>query len=260
MIWREKSNYVIQTVSNALDVLDQFYAGVDEIGVTELSKRLKLHKNNVFRLLATLEARGYIEQNKSTENYRLGSKCLQLGQTYLHQIGFLQQARATLKELAKGTKESAFVTLRRGMEIVPLDFVEPENPVRVVSFLGVALPVHCTAPGKVHLAFDSEEELKERLPESFSRYTDKTIVDRSQLLAQIKEISEEGFAVDRGEFIDEVCCVAVPVQDYARSLVGSLAVAGPVYRLTPERVEKGVLPCLQENGKDLSRRLGFQEK
>jgi DNA-binding IclR family transcriptional regulator len=181
MVSREKSNYVIQTVSNALDILDQFYTGVDEIGVTELSKKLKLHKNNVFRLLATLEARGYIEQNKATENYRLGSKCLQLGQTYLRQIGFLQQARSTLKELAKGTKESAFVTLRRGMEIVPLDFVEPENPVRVVSFLGIALPVHCTASGKVHLAFESEAELKERLPESLARYTDRTIVDRSEL-------------------------------------------------------------------------------
>ncbi len=72
MVRREKANYVIQSVSHALDVLEQFSGNVDEIGVTELSKRLKLHKNNVFRLLATLEARGYIEQNKSSENYRLG--------------------------------------------------------------------------------------------------------------------------------------------------------------------------------------------
>ena len=79
MVRREKSNYVIQSVSHALDVLEQFNGTVDEIGVTELSKRLKLHKNNVFRLLATLEARGYIEQNKLSENYRLGLRCLQLG-------------------------------------------------------------------------------------------------------------------------------------------------------------------------------------
>ena len=76
MVRREKSNYTIQSVSHALDVMEQFNGSVDEIGVTELSKRLKLHKNNVFRLLATLEARGYIEQNKVTENYRLGFKVL----------------------------------------------------------------------------------------------------------------------------------------------------------------------------------------
>src|ERR1041384_1206290 len=107
MVRREKTNYVIQSVSHALDVLEQFNGTTDEIGVTELSKRLKLHKNNVFRLLATLEARGYIEQNKSSENYRLGLKCLQLGQTFIHQMGLLLQSKAVLVDLSKTTQESA---------------------------------------------------------------------------------------------------------------------------------------------------------
>ena len=141
MVRREKSNYTIQSVSHALDVMEQFNGNVDEIGVTELSKRLKLHKNNVFRLLATLEARGYIEQNKVTENYRLGLKCLQLGQTFIHQLGLLLQARSTLEDLVKLTKESAFVAIRKGTAIVPLEFVEPPRPVRVVSFSGDGVTV-----------------------------------------------------------------------------------------------------------------------
>ena len=63
MVRRDKSNYIIQSVSHALDVLEQFRGEEDELGVTELSKRLKLHKNNVFRILATLQSRNYIEQN-----------------------------------------------------------------------------------------------------------------------------------------------------------------------------------------------------
>src|SRR5437762_4126990 len=133
MVRREKSNYVIQSVSHALDVLEQFNGGVDEIGVTELSKRLKLHKNNVFRLLATLEARGYIEQNKVSENYRLGLKCLQLGQTFIKQMGLLLQSKTILEELARNMKESVFVAMRKGKGIIPLDFVEPPRAVRVVS-------------------------------------------------------------------------------------------------------------------------------
>ena len=125
MVRREKSNYVIQSVSHALDVLEQFNGGVDEIGVTELSKRLKLHKNNVFRLLTTLEARGYIEQNKVSENYRLGLKCLQLGQTFIKQMGLLLQSKTILEELARNMKESVFVAMRKGKGIIPLDFVEP---------------------------------------------------------------------------------------------------------------------------------------
>ena len=92
MAKKEKSEYLIQAVSHALDLLEQFHGETDELGVTELSKRLKLHKNNVFRLLATLESRGYIEQNRVTENYRLGLKTLELGQTFIKQMGLLRQS------------------------------------------------------------------------------------------------------------------------------------------------------------------------
>lgn len=258
MVRREKSNYVIQSVSHALDVLEQFTGNVDEIGVTELSKRLKLHKNNVFRLLATLEARGYIEQNKSTENYRLGLKCLQLGQGYINQMGFLLQARSILKELAKSAKESSFVAVRRGAAIVPLDFVEPESTVRVVSFLGAALPLHCTATGKVHLAFESEEGLSHSLPENLERFTDRTIVDRQLLSKQLKEVGELGYGLELEEFMDEVMSVAVPVRDYTRSLVGSLAIVGPAHRLSRERIEEELVPVILNAGKELSKRLGYQ--
>src|SRR5438105_8647090 len=121
MVRREKSNYVIQSVSHALDVLEQFNGGVDEIGVTELSKRLKLHKNNVFRLLATLEARGYIEQNKASENYRLGIKCLHLGRRYIEHMGLVRQARPILDNVTRKCRESTYVAVYRREGVVPLE-------------------------------------------------------------------------------------------------------------------------------------------
>ena len=124
MVRREKTNYVIQSVAHALDVLEQFSGEVDELGVTELSKRLKLHKNNVFRLLATLESRGYIEQNKATENYRLGIRCLQLGHTYLGQMGLLRQALPIMERVAKSCQETVYLAqLQRGA-VVPVQSVE----------------------------------------------------------------------------------------------------------------------------------------
>jgi IclR family KDG regulon transcriptional repressor len=257
MVRRDKSNYVIQAVSHALDVLEQFCGDAEEIGVTELSKRLKLHKNNVFRLLATLESRGYIEQNKATENYRLGLKCLRLGETYVRQIGFLDQARPILEALVNETQESAFASLRKGLEVVPVAFFEPPRAVRLVTFRGATLPLHCTAPGKVHLAFESEGEFKESLPEKLPRFTDKTIVDRSDLFRQIKEVAEKGYAIESGEFIEEVASVSVPVRDYARNLVGTLSVAGPAYRLAPSVIESEIAPRILQSGKELSKRLGF---
>lgn len=257
MVRREKSNYVIQSVAHALDVLEQFRGSVDEIGVTELSKRLKLHKNNVFRLLATLEARGYIEQNKITENYRLGLRCLQLGQRCIQQMGLLLQSHAVLEDLSKATQESAYVAVRKGNAIIALDFVEAPRVVRVVSFLGTVLPYHCTAAGKIHLVFESESVSLQNLPERLERFTSHTIVDRNALREQMKIIGEAGYAVERSEFAEDVHAVAVPVRDYTRSLVGSLVVVGPAHRLSDDALNHAIVPALLKAGTELSKRLGF---
>src|SRR5258708_19039459 len=130
MVRRDKTNYVIQSVAHALDVLEQFYGELDELGVTELSKRLKLHKNNVFRLLATLESRGYIEQNKATENYRLGIRCLQLGQTYVKHMGLLRQARPILEDASRESREHTYVAVARRSSVRPLAVVASHKATR----------------------------------------------------------------------------------------------------------------------------------
>ncbi|HUA34114.1 MAG TPA: IclR family transcriptional regulator [Candidatus Binataceae bacterium] len=260
MVRRDKTNYVIQSVAHALDVLEQFFGEADELGVTELSKRLKLHKNNVFRLLATLEARGYIEQNRATENYRLGIKCLHLGRRYIHHMGLVRQARPILFDLARKCRETAYVSIARREGVVPLEASEAEErAVRITPPIGLTLPLYCTAPGKVHLAFDSEGSQQAALPDILRNYTDRTITDRATLFAQLEAVVRQGYAVDAGEFVDEVSSVAVPIRDYTRSVVGSLAVAGPSYRVDSERIAAEIAPALTDAGRELSHRLGFNE-
>lgn len=257
MVRREKTNYVIQSVSHALDVIEQFTGETEELGVTDLSKRLKLHKNNVFRLLATLESRGYIEQNKATDNYRLGIRCLQIGQTYVSQMGLLRQAGPIMESLSRKCRETVYVNLARRGAVVPLQSVEADQPVRVVSLLGQALPLHCTAAGKVHLAFESEEEIKSALPDSLARHTERTIVKRADLIADLKATAARGWAIESGEFLSDLRSVAVPIRDYTRAVVGSLSITAPEYRLPTDRVEKEVAPAAVAAGRDLSGRLGY---
>ena len=256
MVRREKSNYIIRSVSHALDVIEQFFGDADELGVTELSKRLKLHKNNIFRLLATLESRGYIEQNKATENYRLGLRSLHLGQAYVSRMGLLRQARPVMDALVKQLRESAYVAVSRQGGMVPLEGLEADQPVRLVSTIGETLPLHATAVGKTQLAFGSEEELRTRLPETLKRFTSKTVTERAALLQQLKTAAENGYAVDIGEHVEDVRAVAVPIKDYTGHVVGALAVSGPAYRLTAERMQKEFAPLVVKAGHDLSARLG----
>ncbi len=254
---REKTNYVIQSVAHALDVMEQFCEQSGELGVTELSKRLKLHKNNVFRLLATLESRGYIEQNRATENYRLGIRCLQLGQSYVQHMGLLLQAGPIMAELVRQSRETVYVAILRRGSVVPVEVVEADRPVRIVPQLGETLPLHCTAAGKAFLAFEADDELRALVPETLQKFTERTPADRAALQQQLKTVASNGYAIDMGEHVEDVRAVAVPIRDYTRTVVSTLAVAGPAYRFQAERIDKELAPLVVKAGRELSSRLGF---
>jgi IclR family KDG regulon transcriptional repressor len=259
MVKRDKSNYIIQSVSHALDVLEEFKGDAIELGVTELSKKLKLHKNNIFRLLATLEARGYIEQNKSTENYRLGLKSLELGQTFVKQMGLLRQARPTLERLASRANETTYLAVMRNGDVIYLDVVEANQTVRVASRVGLRLPVHCTAVGKVLIASDSEEEIKKRLPDHLEKRTPRTITDQKALVDHLLKVTKQGYAVDDEEFEEGVRCIAAPVRDYTGNVVAALSISGPAMRMTDKKVMDDLIQAVKDAAEELSRRLGYQE-
>ncbi|HBT82626.1 MAG TPA: IclR family transcriptional regulator [Desulfuromonas sp.] len=260
MAKKEKSEYLIQAVSHALDLLEQFHDEIDELGVTELSKRLKLHKNNVFRLLATLESRGYIEQNRVTENYRLGLKTLELGQTFIRQMGLLRQSKPVLESLVKECNETTYVAILKDFNIIYLDAVETDMTVRVVPRVGSRLPAYCTAAGKVQIAFMSDEELENFLPtKELKRYTNNTITDRDVLKKQLKEIAEQGYAIDNEELDIGVRCVSAPIRDYTRRIIGAVSISGPSMRFLDDRVDKELIPLVMKAAEEISSKLGFQK-
>ncbi len=260
MAKKEKSEYIIQAVDHALDLLEQFHDDIDELGVTELSKRLKLHKNNVFRLLATLESRGYIEQNRVTENYRLGLKTLELGQTFIKQMGLLRQSRPVLEWLVRECNETTYVAILKEFHIVYLDVVETDLTVRVVPRVGARLPAYCTAAGKVQLAYMTDEELENFLPsKELKRFTPHTIADKEELKVHLKTVAEQGYAVDNEELDIGVRCVGAPIRDYTRRIVGAVSISGPSMRFSDERMETELIPLVKKAAEEISTKLGYHK-
>ena len=258
MVRRKKASYVIKSVNNALDLLEQFKGDMDELGVTELSNRVNLHKNNVFRLLATLETKGYIEQNKATENYRLGVKSLELGQTFIKQLGFVRQAKPFLKEIVKQCNEMAYIGAIRQSSAVYLDVEEANQMVKVANGVGWRLPIHCTAIGKAQIAYVSEEELEKLgVLDNMDKFTENTIVDRAKFMRHLKEVAKQGYVIDNEEYNPGVRCVSVPVRDYTERVVGGISVCGPSFRMTDELLKTKIIPVVKDAGEKLSKRLGF---
>ncbi len=253
MAKKEKSDYIVYTVLHALDILEQFQGNVEELGVTELSKRLRLHKNNVFRLLATLESRNYIEQNRNTENYRLGLKTLELGQTVIRQMGLLRRSRPTLELLARECNETCYVAVLRDAHVVYLDAVETTHPVRVVSRLAARLPAHCTAAGKVLLAgaIESGESLSSVMEGA------APLGDLHAFEKELERIAEQGYAQEDDELDAGVRTVAAAIRDYTGNVVSALIVTGPSMRFSEARMRDELIPTVRNAADEISVRLGY---
>jgi len=258
---KPKSDYVIQTVSHALRLLEEFRAE-DELGVTELSRRLNLHKNNVFRLLATLEQRGYIEQSSANERYRLGAKCLELGETFCRSHTLLDQARPILRDLARELGETVHLAQMTSFEVVHVDAQVHQQPILTPSRVGQRLPVHCTALGKVLLGSASEccrevYDQKVAAGRELPQRTRNTIVDPIKFFEQVRTAAGQGFALDVEECEEGLCCAAAPVYDRTGLAVAALSASGPSFRLGADELLNNIVPKVVAAAERLSRDLGY---
>lgn len=219
---REKSNYLIQSVSHALDVIEELCKANGEVGVTELSKRLKLHKNNVFRLLATLELRGYVEQNKETEDYRLGVKALQMGQAYLAQSTFVSKGTPVLRALSEAIGETVSLVVLQGAEVQFPVSIASKRPVKVAPRVGVSFPAKASAAGRLLTAHLPDAILAEVLN------TDS--VQDVAIKSQLNELRTTGQMIDRGGIEVDVVSVSRIVRGCNNEVVGAIEVLIPQYR------------------------------
>jgi DNA-binding IclR family transcriptional regulator len=259
MMQRAKSEYAIQTVTNALRVLEAFETD-EQLGVTELARRLNLHKNNVFRLLATLEEKQWVEQTDA-ELYRLGAKCLRLSQAYTRTRLLTRHARSALVALSRETRETAHLAVLGDFEVVHLDGEQSLGLIAGTLRVGERLPCHCTALGKVLVACGELSTLEAYDREIVSKrgiaaHTEATVSDRDKLIEHLRRVASQGFALDVEEYERGVSCAAVPITDANGQLVGAFSISGPASRLAPETLERSIVPPLLRAGAALSRSLG----
>jgi len=258
MIKRKKSDYIIHSVDHAFDVLEAFRTSEPELGVTQLAKLLNLHKNNVFRILATLESRGYVEQSAKTGNYRLGLKAFEAGQAYLRHTNLLSVAHPGMAALTADLLENTYLSVLRGDYVFYLDEVMADQKIQVVSRLGTRVAPHCTATGKVFLAFIDQDQRSAILNNlELEKMTPNTITNLAGLEKELSAVSETGIAVDREEWTVGLKCVAAPIRDYYGKVQGALSVSGPSDRMSDGRIKKEIIPAVQNQALEASKKLGY---
>jgi DNA-binding IclR family transcriptional regulator len=241
--------YPTATLATGLAVLAAL-AEVEEIGLSELARRLGVAGPTLFRILATLAARGYVQ--KTDARYRLTLKAWELGAKAVRRIALRDVARPFLDRLLAETGETVHLSVLQGEGIVIIDKLDSPHPVRVDTFVGLRAPAHCSATGKAILAWQPAPALAALLPERLPRYTAATITDRRAFDRELAEVRRSGWARNREEWREGVCAAAVPTRGAAGEVVASLSVTVPTPRFTQTALRATLVPALKRIGAALS--------
>ncbi|MGD1996627.1 MAG: IclR family transcriptional regulator [Anaerolineae bacterium] len=255
-----RKDRAVKTVGRAIDLLRSFSLEEPELGVTELSKRLDVHKSTVSRLLSTLEEEDLVYRNSETGRYRLGVGLIELAGLVVLRADLRRVARPMLRQLADQTQETVNLTVRDSGEAINVDQVSPHGRrVLNIGWVGRRTPLHASSTGKVLLAYLPDEELDALLEGPLPRYTEHTITHAAVLREQLAVVRRRGYAVGLEELEIGLNAVAAPVRDHTGQVVASVSAAGPSYRFSRERIEGEVAAEVMACTGRISRALGFRQ-
>jgi DNA-binding IclR family transcriptional regulator len=226
----------VRSVDRAAALLLALGDCAGEAGVTELARRLGLHKSTASRLLSTLQRRRLVEQDDETGKYRLGLVVIRLAERAERTLDLKGIALPELQGLARATRETVTLGILEGDAYLTVAQVDGPNLAACPDWTGRSTPLHCIASGKVLLAAMAERDVLRIARPGLPARTSRTVTRLETLMEELARVRRRGFATAFSEWIEGTNGVAVPVSDARGRVVASIAVWGPAYRITPARV------------------------
>jgi len=257
---KSEPKYTIKSIYKALDVLELLASESKMLGLTSISKKLHMQLSTTHRILMTLKHRGYVEQDAEKGTYKLGLKALEIGLALQAQLQLLERARVYLQKLADATEETINLATLDPVtdEVVYIAKIDSPHVLKTDIKIGTKLLAHCTALGKVLLAFLPEDEFNRRFGNQnlLPRYTSNSLSTVKELKEALVEIRKQNFAIDNEEFKIGVKCIAAPIRDQNGKVIAAISIAFPSARSSPEQMKKFKNLILETSG-EISRQLGF---
>lgn len=225
----------MRVVTTVFQVLEEV-AGRQPVGVSELARDLDLPKSTIQRALVSLHKLGWVDQEPGgTRRWIMTTKLLVLA-SRAGGLDLREQAMPVMRELSALTDENVHLSVRSGRGVAIIEKLDSGKTVRLFDPLGVIAPIHASSTGKAILAWSDESDIDELLAEPFERYTGRTVVDGDALREELTTIRRNGYAVNRGEWRDEVRGVAAPILDGQGRARAAISVAVPAARLPERRI------------------------
>ncbi|TCP47836.1 IclR family transcriptional regulator [Tamaricihabitans halophyticus] len=220
---------VLSTFSNGLRVIEELSG--QRRGVRELAGAVGLNRQTTYRLLRTLVEAGWAERDPTTDTYALTSRLWALAAQSFEITDLRDMLSPAVNKLAETYGETVHLTIYEAGSVVYIDKADGSEPIRAYTVLGGRAPAYCVATGKVLLAYQPEAERERVLETPIAAFSPNTITDPGKLRAELDDIRERGYAVNRGEWRAQVGGIAIPVCSPLQDVVAALGFSGPVQRI-----------------------------
>ena len=247
------------SLDKALDVLDAISEAPQGLSQADLSALLNVPRTTLYRLLATLVARGFIRRDAQRRVYRLGFKCFELARRAHLNPDLVAAASIELRSLRDLTGETTYLAVLDGCEVLSLERYDGAHSQRSSAMLGQRKPLHCTSQGKAILSALDELARDAIIRDiTLKALTPMTITDRRRLQSEVRITAARGWSIDDEEIALGVRCVGAPIVDASGQVRGAISVAGPAWRMTMARVQ-GLGPEVREAARRIGAQVGLDQ-
>jgi IclR family transcriptional regulator, acetate operon repressor len=242
-------------VDRGADLLVRVLESEEPVALTELASASGIPKSTASRLLTALERRGLVEQDGQRGRLRPGPAILRVAERSMLERNVVELARPSLDALAQASGETINLAVPASQGVEHVAQVDSRHFLGTGQWLGRTVDYHCTAVGKVFMAFG-------RAPvpaEDLRRYAPDTITEPARLRAELEQVRRNEYATAVDELESGLAAMAAPVRGARGTVVAAFSITGPTVRMTPLRMQE-LKPVLIEEARQLSRRLGYSEE
>jgi DNA-binding IclR family transcriptional regulator len=233
---RNPEDYSVRAVERAVQILSSLDDEHPERSLSEIAQATGLHKATTHRILKTLLNCGFVDRTADGGKYRLGLGMIGLGLGVLNRLDFRQEALSQMEQLVERFQEACDLGIFDRGQVLELEVVHGKYALTVAARVGRHLPAHCTAGGKVLLAFLPPEVVEPVLSAPLAAYTGNTITSPARLRGELEVVRQQGYGLDNEEFEVGICAVGVPIRDIEGNVIAQMSILGPTSRLTTERI------------------------
>lgn len=222
------NNYTAIPILERTDTIINLIASQNGISAVQLLENLKLPKTTLYRILNFLSQHGYIFHNPQNNLYYIGNKFYLFCKTKEEQIEILKELSVPyLHTLANSTSQTAKLNILSAGECLVIAKAECKQKIKIIVDIGSKFPLHAGASSKILLSSLPDTEIQSYFALPVEQYTDCTITSYSRMKQELEKIKQSGYAIDNGEFIENICAIACPIFDATQNICAAVSIAFP---------------------------------